>query len=147
MFQIVRTLNPKALDVPQINALFARAFEGSIIADGDFRSNVDEFRTLIADPTSGVFLGAEKGFFKALGIILLPTGKLIPAPQILHFYNEGSLGLKRALMTHGIDFLREKGYNSFWAINGAGIDEKLWKRAFRGAGAFEPIGTLVKVSI
>lgn len=147
MIEIVRLMNPKALDVPEIEKLFTDALKGSLFAGGDFASAKEEFRSFITDPKAGVFVGIEGGSFKALGVILLPQGKLLPVPQVLHFYNSGSLALKHSLMREGVDFMKEKGYNTFWAFNANGIREDLWFRAFRGAGKVNKIGSMVTVNI
>lgn len=72
------------------------------------------------------FISTSSGFC----LIEWPDSPL-SQPQIMHFYDEGGAADRRLLRNMVLDKIREKGYNSFIAINGSGAPDAVWKRIFQ----------------
>lgn len=68
----------------------------------------------------------------AFCIVAMPKSPL-DIPQVLHFYSEKP-ALRGALVAQVLDFVKLKGYNKLQAINGSGMDDTVWKRAFKHEG-------------
>lgn len=69
-------------------------------------------------------------------------------PQVLHFYSEGSREETRALVSHILDKVKEKGYNKLRAINGSGASDNIWTRAFRYEGwKIKPVKTVFEFEV
>jgi len=81
----------------------------------------------------GVLVQYEKGAPVAFCIIAWPISAL-DIPQILHFYSEGGRDNTRTLVGSVLDKVKQKGYNKLRAVNGSGISDEVWTRAFRHEG-------------
>ena len=90
----------------------------------------------------GVLVQYEKGAPIAFCIIDWPKSAL-DIPQILHFYSEGSREITRILVGAVLDKVKQKGYNKLRAVNGSGISDEVWTRAFRYEGwEIKPVKTV-----
>lgn len=67
-------------------------------------------------------------------------------PQWTLFYAD-SPEAKRALVGMGVDFLRDKGYTRFCAVNTSGAPDSVWKRAFWRNGEASKIGTIMEFKL
>lgn len=65
----------------------------------------------------------------AFCILRMPQSAL-ETPQVLHFYSEKP-HLRAKLVVHVLDFVKNNGYNKLRAINGSGMPDEVWQRAFR----------------
>lgn len=79
----------------------------------------------------GVYLVSDKdkkpvGF----GIVVWPNDA-IEKPQVAHLYCEGSRSDTRRLVSHILDTVKKKGYNTLLAVNGSGAPDDIWTRTFR----------------
>lgn len=147
MPQIVRMQNAKAFEVKGVTDVFRRAFDGHPMVEGGFDEARPAFEGMLSNPYVGVFVGAEKGEFKALAIVTLPTDKYAPIPQVPRFYSDGSPDLKKAMVKQVVDFVMENGYTRFWATNSTGKPDAVWERAFKEAGEMKPVGSIMEISI
>jgi hypothetical protein len=137
--------DPAYLAAAPVRDLFDRAFSHNPkFFPGGFLHIVEDIVRLIESPNAEVILGVEDGIPKALCIILFPTTALAPAPQVLHFYNEGSLALRKILTKRSIDILQARGYVKFWGINATESSDSVWARTFRLAGKPTRIGSMVE---
>jgi hypothetical protein len=78
----------------------------------------------------GVYVKYDKETPVAFAIIDWPKSAL-ETPQVIHFYSEGSREQTRALVSHILDKVRDKGYNKLQAINGSSASDEIWQRTFR----------------
>lgn len=78
--------------------------------------------------------GTDK--IQGLLIIYLPITALFPLPFVAHFEvkPDAPRGLKQDLVQVGVDFMRDRGYNRFWAFNTSGAPDSVWARSFKRAG-------------
>lgn len=95
----------------------------------------------------GVLVQYEKGLPVAFCIIAWPANAL-ETPQVLHFYSEGSRETTRTLVGYVLDKVRQKGYNKLRAINGSGVSDEIWARAFRHEGwEIKPVKTVFEFEV
>ncbi len=142
MAEIAQLRNPKALALPQVQKLFKDAIGSHPGILGSFEDSIGEYASIVLDPSFCILVGVEKGEYKALSILVLPKGKILPMPQIWLFYNEGSDELKKALIEHSKEFFIGAGYTRIWAINGTGVSDAAWKKAFSGSGNMTRVGSV-----
>lgn len=145
MVNVVRVQNPKILGVKEIQELFTKAFKDNPFTS--FEDAAEDFVALVADPQVGVFIGAEKGEFKGLVIIVLPMNKLAPLPQVYQFHSSGSSALKKALIKAGVDFVVENGYTRFLALNVTSKADEAYGKLFKVAGKSKKVGSLLEFEI
>lgn len=90
---------------------------------------------ILKEIATGMRSGKYKVFraeYAAFCILYMPQTPL-DVPQVLHFYSEKP-ALRRALVGTVLDFVKKSGYNTLRAINGSGLDDAIWTRAFRHKG-------------
>lgn len=87
---------------------------------------------IIKEVANGIISGEYRVFVieNAAFCILRMPQKALDIPQVLHFYSEKP-GLRSALVSRVLDFVRKKGYNKLRAINGSGMPDEVWQRAFQ----------------
>lgn len=99
---------------------------------------------ILREVAEGVKSGRLKVFISenaAFCILTIPQNKL-DYPQVLHFYSERK-GLRGALVARVLAFVKKIGYNKLQAINGSGMDDEIWTRAFRHEGwEIKPVKTV-----
>jgi len=141
---IFRVTNARFLTSEPMVELFHKAYEDYTLskAEGALAGLIPQ----IAAPTTGVFVGEEEGELKALAIIFLPSGPLYDVPQVHHFYNAGSTRLRTHLLTEMVGFVKDAGYNRWWAINQGGSD-KAYERLARPFGQMKVIGSIIEVEL
>lgn len=77
----------------------------------------------------------------AFCLLYMPQ-KAFDIPQVLHFYSEEK-AVTHALIGYVLDFIKSKGYNTLRAVNGSGVSDAVWTRAFRHEGwEIEPVKTV-----
>lgn len=145
--QVARLTDAKYLVRRPIQKLFHDAFDKSPIFPKGFEGMVEDIVRLIEHPLAIVLIGFEDNIPKALCIITLPETKLVPHPQIFHFYNGGSLAMRKKLTKATVEVIRQAGYIKFWTINATGRPDSVWARAYRMAGKARPIGGLIEFDI
>jgi hypothetical protein len=128
--EVVELKNPRALGVAEVANLFKRAFEKvKFAAPGGFDSVARDIFEFVTNDNYFVFLGAEKGQFKALAMGFYPSNNIFPYPTITLIYNEGSKELKDLLVRKMVDTMVSMGYTACWAINASGHSDKVWLKA------------------
>lgn len=140
---IIELRNPEALALQPIRDLFARAFEsGKPVAADVFLAAIS-----LSDPNTAVLLGREDDTYKALAVVFLPSSPLYPRTQVYHFYNEGSVRLRNALIDTAVEWVKARGYNSVYVANWSARSDEVWTRAFSRAGQIEKIGSAFRIDI
>lgn len=145
MANVVRVQNPKILGVKEIQELFTKAFEDNPFTS--FEDAAEDVVGLVANPQVGVFIGAEKGEFKGLAIVILPTNKLSPQPQVYQFASFGSATLRSTLIKTVVDFIVESGYTRFVTWNVTGSSDAAYIKLFKAAGMSKKVGSLMAFEI
>jgi hypothetical protein len=84
-----------------------------------------------------------EGFFA----IALPVDGLQDMPQVIHFQCEGGVKLRRKMVQEVVAFVRAAGYTTFAAINGSGVPDEIWVRAFREGGEIVSRQTLFEFKV
>jgi hypothetical protein len=138
-YRVARVENPLALQIPEVMDLLERW-------------SPDPQRwwpilDLVRLDTGGVLVGAVGQDLCALAIVTLPVETGTSCPQIAHFHCDGGAKLRNLLVRGVVDFLREKGYGFFWAMNQSGAADSTWARAFRLAGEARRIGTVMEFTL
>ncbi len=147
MAQAIRLTNPQVFQVPEVQDIFRRALTNFTMFHGDFDEAVPELEKLVENPMAGVIVGVEKGKFESIGIVLLPTDKFAPIPQVPLFYNEGNMTMKRVLVAKIVDFVAQGGYTKFHAMNTTDKADSIWARSFRRAGPSRRVGSIMEFQI
>ncbi len=148
MAEIARLRNPEVVVRDTVKELILKAY----VTDPVMGAVKEEpllatFQLWAKDADTGVFVGAEKGKLAALAVVHINTGPMAPQPSVSQFYNEGSAGLRKALMKTVVEYIVENGYASFLALNCTGKDDEAWSKLFALAGKTEKVGTLMKFTV
>lgn len=142
--QTIRLQNAKALELPEIEAFLSRAF-GQPHWEG-----IPVTRFLaehLTNPKLALLMGFRGNSPTGLVLISLPASPLSKHPEVIHFYCESGPVQSRALIKAGLDFIRENGYNTYWAVNMSERPDAVWSRALRPKGWHSrKVGTLMEFS-
>ena len=145
--QVIRARNPAVFKHPEVEALMRRAFLDRP-ASIDFDKAQADFEALINDERTGAFIGVDDdAVICAVGIIMLPQNALVSVPQALVMYNEGPAAVKNAVLDAVVDFVKQAGYTTYWALNRTGRDDAVWARAFRRAGDATKIASVMQFEV
>lgn len=126
-----------------LRELFLRGIEPFFSASK--KEIIEELVRLVL--TGSVFVHYETGTPVAFCIVHWPKSAL-ETPQVMHFYSEGSRASSRALVVHILDKVKQKGYNKLRAINGSGVSDDIWTRAFRYKGwEIKPVKTVFEFEV
>lgn len=132
----LRVLNPKIVEDERFKAIEAKAvattfgqYEGVPV---HWIENPDNY---------GVFIAYEGPEIKGLSGIMLDS-----IPQWVLFAADSSEA-KRALVSMGVDFLKDNGYTRFVAANTSGAADSVWKRAFWRKGEAKKIATIMEFTL
>lgn len=145
--EVVQIKNPAAFTLPEVAGVLQKALAITQRVEpataGDYAEDIIR---MVSDDNAFVFLGEEGGHFKLIILGFLPTMKLFPHATIVSFYNEGSRGLRDLGKSKLMDFIKSRGYNTAWAVNGTGNSDAAWLRVF-GQDAVETsrIGTVFEL--
>lgn len=141
-----RVMNPLALKVPEVNALFKKVFSQRALA-GKWDDEIEfDVVRLLQDPRAGVFMGQENNQFKALLIVTLPANKLLPSPVVYTVWNEGSKALLKQMANEGVAFLKANGYDHFWGVNQL-TDDETYARLFSFMGKPSKVASLLEFKL
>lgn len=127
---MIQVRNPYMWHVPFVQ----RAMRSMPCApeDIDFAAVIDAYEIwLVMDPLPS-----------ALAILSFNNGPLRGIPSVVHFYSEGTLEARKALMARGVARIKEEGYDRFLTGNWTGRDDEPWCRLFSGGGQFEKVGSM-----
>lgn len=139
---IFRVTEPAFLATQPMYDLFKEAYADYSLSKAE--GAMAGLLPMVSEPTTGLFVGEEKGEFRALAVVLLPNTPLYDTPQVHHFYNGGSSRLRSELLTEMVGFVKDAGYNKWWAINQGGSD-KAYERLARPYGQMKVIGSIIEV--
>ena len=138
-YRVARVENPLALQFPDVMELLSR-WEP---LPNRWWPLVD----MIQNQTGAILVGAVGQDLCGLVILTLPVEAGTNCPQIAHFHCDAGPKLRNQMVRGVVDFLREKGYVSFWAMNQSGAADSTWARAFRLAGEARRIGTVMEFTL
>lgn len=135
---ILELQNPRALDLPEIRALFARAFDNHPQVDGE--TVLSELQHWLGHEKLTVLLVRDDtGTYRGLSIILFPATRLFAMPQVYHFHFNGPRALREELIQATLLAIRRQGYDKFATTNLNGR-ERAFQRLFRSAGDMVELG-------
>lgn len=145
--QTLRLRNPKALEIDSINALFARALASTAFPIMAVSS--PEIARLISDPHAHVQIGIENDKDpRGVSITVLPENPLDQRPQVPLFYVDKGAKIRKPLIQGIVDFVRENGYTTFWAINFTGHSDKAWSKVMAPVGwGIKPVGSIMEFGL
>lgn len=126
--QVILIRNPNVFHIPDFQQLVDEAFAGDSFPGPSIMER--EIRNLILDPLGLVLVKP----WTTIAILTLPRGAFIDVPQMVHFYNRGTLQDKNEVLSSAVDILGEQGYNRVLALNQSGKDDKVWARALTPKG-------------
>lgn len=140
----VEVNNPKVMEVPAFREMVLRSLDPSPWGP----EAIDEISKLIVDPNAQIVVSMENAAFVGISVALLPVSPLDNHPQVIHIYNEGSIGARRVLVKATAAGIKDKGYDNFWAINFTGRRDEVWTRAFKPEGwEVKPIGSIMEFKV
>lgn len=145
--RIARITDPNHLMISEVIDLFNEAFSSADVLPGDFIEYLPEFSKMVTLKRICILLGEEGGVLAGLAVVILPSDRLVPLPQVYHFYNRGSAKMRDCLIEGVVDFVRKGGYKRFRAINLSGRSNDAWKKVFKKAGSIRPVGDIMEFSI
>lgn len=147
--EVVQVTNPLVLDRELMAAFLASVFpEDSIALPGGFPARKDLLKELVQDPAWRLWVGMEDG--RLAGCCLAfspPASEPLLKPQVMHFHNDGTAALRRALMEAWVEWMRANNHMTVWAINASDRPDSLWARAFRTAGEWRKVGSIMEVDL
>lgn len=148
MVEVVRLRDPRALDAAPLQELMVKAFpEGQNLLPQGYVANPEMFKRIVEFDHLHLLVGAEKGEFKGLVLIVMPASAFIVEPQVGHFYNGGSAAMRDALIEKTVSTIVGKGYTTFRAQNMTDASDEAWMRIYKKAGKAEKIGSIFKFEI
>jgi hypothetical protein len=129
--EVVQIKNPNAFTLEPVANLLSRALAITQRIEPERMAEVaPDVLAMVRDDNAFVFLGEENGQFKLIILGFLPTTKLFPHATIVSFYSDGSRALREAGKLKLMDFIKSRGYNNAWAVNGTGNTDAAWQRVF-----------------
>lgn len=135
---IINLKNPHSLELPQIRALFARAFENHLQADGE--TVLAELSRHIDNEALTVLIARDdEGQYRGLSVIMFPATRLFSTAQVYHFYFNGPAKLRKTLIRATVLACEANGYNRFVTTNLNG-KERAFQRLFSEAGEIVELG-------
>lgn len=144
----IRLTSAATLAVPEIFDVFRAAFAFSAFGEVAIDEALDEVVALCGNPGNGVFLGFDENDKPtALGIVCLPTTRLVPYPQIITLFSAGPRSVKREVINAGLAFIKENGHMKYWAINATGHSDEVWLRAFAADEGTPKVASLYEFEI
>lgn len=132
----LRVVNPKIVEDERFRAIEQKACE---VTFGQYDHLPS--RWIEDQDNFGVFIAYEGAEIKGLSGIMLDT-----IPQWVFFAADSSEA-KRALVSMGVDFLKDNGYTRFVAANTSGAADSVWKRAFWRKGEAKKIATIMEFTL
>ena len=130
--KIVELLNPAALAVPEVWALFDALFpEGNMVVPAGAESLRMEYADEIESNDSAIFIAYEGSAPVGMIHVRLPASPWEPEPTVMGWVNKGDKATGRALTDKVVEFLVERGHNRFRALNRTGKADSIWARSFR----------------
>jgi hypothetical protein len=130
---------------PEVKDLVWRAVEATKYPGTDAVSFYRELTVRIAERGLGCFVGYEGDRPATLAIALLPTSRMMMAPQIVLVYSGGA-ELTRKVGVRLREWLLEEGHKEALACNLAFLDrpDRVFMRVFRHFGKPEFAGSLIR---
>ena len=133
MAEVIEVLNPAALrGIPDIWKLFEQLYpEGGDLLPGGAEAIAGDLAEDITSDSAIILVGYENA--KPVGFIhvRLPNPPWEPEPVCVGWVNNGRKATGRAMIDKGVEFLRERGYSSFRALNSTDKADSIWARSFR----------------
>lgn len=125
---VARIRNPKAVNIKAFEELFLKTV-GPKWPDATWADLAPQVEQIILDENKGIFAADRDGKLVGLSVVVLPTTRWDPVPQVVEFYNEGTHSDKAALIQATVAYIKDNGHLKFWAINNTGRADKVWLRA------------------
>lgn len=143
--EVVRLVNPGVLLVPAFQDFMKRAFAKSLFAPDGFEATAEDMVNVIIDPKAMILVAADGPNAVGISITYFPVDRIIPHPQIAHFYVDPKSRAKKKLMEETVAIIKKHGYMSFKAVNGSGTPDAVWQRTFNPKGwKSRPVGTIMQ---
>lgn len=145
--RVERLTDPRHLTERPLQRLFYDAFQNNSIYPEGFGGIIEDLLALIVDPKVVVLVGTEGETPSALSIILFPNNKLAPNPQILHFYNGGSVALRKKLLKTMSGVVKAMGYTKVWGVNATDKPDSVWARLWEKTATARRLGGLMELTL
>lgn len=140
---VIHLQNPAILKVPFFQEFLQKALEKS--PWGWDERMLPEIERHIQDPSTGVLLAMEHSTPVGISLVLLPTSPLDRMPQVAYLYSEKAT---KELIKATVDFIKDKGYNRFQALNYTGNSDKAWMKVMATPGwDITPKATLMEYTV
>lgn len=134
-----RVRRSEILDLPSVRGLVYDALATNSLVHDPVAALADVQR-FVEVPQLGLFVVHEGGRFVGAALAQIPTTALSPrACNILHFFMEGSVAARSALVDAVVAYAREEGYDQLLAVD-MNDRPKAFARLFRRAGTPAHVG-------
>lgn len=140
----IRVTSPQAILLPEFYDLLFSMFQSWSYSQAQAEAAVMELARSATDPLTGIFVDPD---LTAVAIVFLPPNPLHRHPQGYGMYNRGTRQAGQAVMTAGVKFCKENGYNDFWMITREKTAWEVFARKWRLVGQAKPIGTILEFDI
>lgn len=132
--EVQTLLNQAALDIPEVKAALSRWTMA--------QAWQDTLRAYMTVGSAALIVGTQDDIeLDAVAIVTLPQAFTDNMPWVVHFHNDGSRALSKAMIEAVLDFVRGSGYTTFKAFNQSGLPDKVWLKVFRDGGKPHFIGS------
>lgn len=135
VLRTARITNPNAFYLQEVQDLF-------LAWNHDPEKWLSAVGEILAD-RGACIVGAVGERLAGLALISLPN-KMVTDCQVIHFHCDGGPKLRRMMVQEVVNFVQNRGYTGFIAVNGTGKPDSVWARAFRGAGVARTFGSVVE---
>lgn len=144
--QVVRLTKPEALDNPDVNALFERAYETNSIGQWSDAAR-EELQAAITSEALLVLVGVEEGQFKGCVICGMPVSAFFPTPIVYQYACFGSAELRHELGRKLVDILVDNGYTKCHGVNATGKADSVYGRWCKDHFKVERLGSVLELTV
>jgi len=142
---LLRVLNPRALLIPNLNALILEALRSSPLTENP-EAALLELVDLLEHPALGLFVVRQGTEFVGMGLYENNSSALSPGCMVLHFYAPNAPEARKALLDALADFARAGGNTKIWGID-VNCKPRGFARMFRALGAPQARGQLFEFDL
>lgn len=141
---VFRVTNPDAFDMPALRELMLATIEKLKLGDPD--KIIPDLKASCTNAAAGIFVGADDALqLRCVLAVFIPTCSLMPAPQFYCAFNKGKKALFQEVLAEAVKFVKDSGYNTIWAFNGSGKEDRVYTRAL-GLQP-KPVGSMLEYRI
>jgi hypothetical protein len=106
-------------------------------------ATTENLTELFADPAAWLIVAEEDNAPRGFAIGYAPSALVLATPYCAYFYNDGSAGVRHALVDAFVAEIRARGFTTYLALNATGKKDAVWSRLFERGGAAKTLGSVM----